>query len=78
VTSAAGTPIFGLLKRDSQIQITIGTQTWLMPSSGNLRIIFDGPVVEVFGEAGVFAALTESQGAQTISVTAGSCSIHEL
>ena len=49
-----------------------------MPLSPRVRLVFDGPVVEVFGNAGVFAAAIPVAGARTISMTNSSGLIYPL
>ena len=78
VTSSDGTPVFCISKTAAQTYVSIGTQTWPMPYTGSLRMVFDGPIVELFSKAGIFAAPMEADAARTISVTAGTCLIYEL
>ena len=41
---------------DAALQIRIGEKTWQMPSSAHIHLIIDGPIIELFSRAGVFAA----------------------
>jgi hypothetical protein len=63
---------------DAALQVEIGDKTWQMPSSGHVRVIFDGPIIELFSTAGIFSAPIPIAGARKISVTGSACSIYEL
>jgi beta-fructofuranosidase len=78
VRSNDGTPVMHILASDHDLQIEIADQTWTMPTGVQVRLVLDAPVVELFGTAGVFAALIPSAGGRTISITNSACSIHEV
>jgi hypothetical protein len=67
-----------MVSNDDDLQIKIADTSWTMPLSPRVRLIFDGPVVEVFGSAGVFAAAIPVARARTISMTNSSGLIYPL
>jgi hypothetical protein len=67
-----------ILASDHELQIEIAGQTWTMPTGAHVRLVFDGPVVELFGKAGVFAARIPIAGGRTISITNSACSIRQV
>jgi beta-fructofuranosidase len=78
VSSTDATPILTMISNDDDLQIDIGGATWTMPRGLRVRLIFDGPVVELFGGAGVFAAAIPVTAARTISMTNSSGLIYPL
>jgi len=77
VRSSDGTFVMDIAATDDEFRIAIADQMWTMPPSAAVRIVFDGPVVELFSAAGVFAAGVRA-GARTISLSNSACFIHEL
>ena len=78
VRSANGTQVVRMITNDGALKIEIAGKIWTMPSSAALRLVFDGPVVELFSTAGVFSAPIAVAGHRAISLTNSSCSIYEL
>jgi beta-fructofuranosidase len=78
VSSTEPTPILSMISNDDDLQIKIADATWTMPPGTRVRLVFDGPVVEVFGSAGVFAAAIPVAAARTISMTNSSGLIYPL
>jgi beta-fructofuranosidase len=78
VRSADGTHVLRVIANDGALKIEIADKIWTMPYSAALRLIFDGPVVELFSIGGAFAAPITVVGHRTISLTNSSCSIYEL
>jgi hypothetical protein len=78
VSSTEATPILSMISNDDDLRIKIADATWTMPVSPRLRLVFDGPVMEVFGSAGVFAAAIPVAGARTMSMTNSSGLIYPL
>ena len=76
--SIEATPILSMISNDDDLQIKIADATWTMPLSPRLRLVLDGPVVEAFGSAGVFAAAIPVAGTRTISMTNSSGVIYPL
>jgi beta-fructofuranosidase len=51
----------------------------MFPTQGTLRVILDGPVLEVSSAAGVFAAAVEPAGQDLeVSVSAGELDVYQL
>jgi hypothetical protein len=67
-----------MISNDDDLQIDIAETSWTMPHSPRVRLVFDGPVVEAFGGAGVFAVAIPVGGARTISMTNSSGLIYPL
>ena len=78
VISADRTAVVHMVTNDRELQIEIGDRMWRMPYSAHVRLVFDGPVVELFSDGGIFAAPIPVAGARTISVTHSQCTIYEL
>ncbi len=78
VLAGDGTPVVRISKSAGRTEVTIESQTWQMPPSTDYRIIFDGPVIELFSCVGVFAAPIDVVDVRTISVTVGTCSVYPL
>jgi beta-fructofuranosidase len=78
VLSADGASVLRIFADDVGLQIEIENKTWRMPSAAHIRLIFDGPILELFGSTGVFSAPIPGGGAQTISVAGSGCSIYRL
>jgi hypothetical protein len=78
VRSSDGTPVMHILASDHEFQIEIADRTWTMPAGAHVRLVFDGPVGELFGRAGVFAAPIPIAGGRRISIANSACSIYEL
>ncbi len=71
-------PYYAFLPMMLAFRIEIENKTWRMPSAAHIRLIFDGPILELFGSTGVFSAPIPGGGAQTISVAGSGCSIYRL
>jgi len=78
VLSADGASVLRIFTDDFGLQIEIENKTWQMPFAGHIRLIFDGPILELFGSTGVFSAPIPRGSARTISVTGSGCSIYRL
>ena len=78
IKSNDGTPVVNIAADDDELGIDIADKTWTMPTGPHVRLVFDGPVVELFGRAGVFAAPIPITGGRTISITNSACSIYEV
>ena len=78
VRSSDGTSVVNIAAGDDELRLDITETSWLMPAGTEVRLVFDGPVVELFSTAGVFAAPIPVAGARTISVTNSSCPICAL
>lgn len=76
--SADGTPAFYMTAVGGNLQFEIGPRNWTMPFGPTVRIILDGPVIEVFTKDGTFSASAGTIAAHAITVTNGACVIHEL
>ncbi len=75
LTSAddAGSPLAALTAGADDLTVSIGEQEWHMPlSDRTLRVLLDGPVIEVFATTGTFAApLSATSSRVQVSVTGG-------
>jgi hypothetical protein len=78
VLSADGASVVRIFTGDVGLQIEIENKVWQMPSAGHIRLVLDGPILELFGSIGVFSAPIPRGGARTISVTGSGCSIYGL
>lgn len=78
IRSADGAPVVDVSTDHHQIRIAVAGKVSAMPRSTHLRLIIDGPVMEVFGDAGVFAAAIPIAGTRNITIGNGTCSIHAL
>jgi len=56
VLDTAGHQVMRLDVADATLTATVGTESWTMPlTDGAIRIVLDGPVVEIFTSSGVMA-----------------------
>lgn len=78
VLSADGASVVRIFTDEVGLQIEIENKIWRMPSAAHIRLIFDGPILELFASTGVFSAPIPGGGAWTISVTGSGCSIYRL
>jgi beta-fructofuranosidase len=78
VLSADEASVVRILTDGVGLQIEIENKVWRMPSAAHIRLIFDGPILELFGSTGVFSAPIPGGGARRISVTGSGCSIYGL
>jgi beta-fructofuranosidase len=76
--ATGGTSILRLSIEDDELAVEIGDKTWRMPLGEHVRLVFDGPVVELFSSAGIFSAPIPVTGERIISVADSACTIHEL
>lgn len=59
---SGGQAVVSLARENDQVTITVGDSTSTIPYSGELRIILDGPVLEVASTAGLFGSPISPQG----------------
>lgn len=74
VTAVDGVEVVRLDAADGELTVTTGEGSWAMPlGTGSVRVVLDGPVLEVFGDRGVCAVPAMSHGPVTsqgpVSVT---------
>jgi beta-fructofuranosidase len=78
ILSTDGTAVMRIDTAEAALQIRIGENTWQMPSSAHIHLIIDGPIIELFSRAGVFAAAIPAAHARMISVTDSACTVYGL
>jgi beta-fructofuranosidase len=78
VLSADGVSVVRMITDRADLKIEIGDEIWRVPASAHVRIIFDGPILELFSSTGVFSAPIPGADARTISVADSACSIYGL
>ncbi|MFB3978286.1 glycoside hydrolase family 32 protein [Microbacterium proteolyticum] len=77
--ASGGGPIATVERRTGEAAVRVGDREWTVPASGPLRVIVDGPVLELSSPAGVFtAALTPAGGDLRIEASAGACEVYPL
>jgi len=80
LTVASGeAPVLHIFRSPETAVVTIGDDEWTVPASGTLRIILDGPVLELATAAGLFAATVHptAEGLQ-VSASAGTLEVFPL
>jgi beta-fructofuranosidase len=78
---SGGGEVLALERVDGNIVATRGAEKWDVPySSGDVRVILDGPVAEVSSSGGIFGIAVEQRGdSLTLAASAGSaCVIRTL
>ena len=78
VLSADGDTLARAYSNDGRLQLTVGVESWQMPAAEQVRLIIDGPIIELFSNLGVMAAALPIAGARKISIFGSACSIYEL
>jgi beta-fructofuranosidase len=78
ILSTDGTAVMRIDTDDAALQIRIGDKTWQMPSSAHIHLIIDGPIIELFSRAGIFAAAIPVARARMISLTNSACTVYGL
>jgi beta-fructofuranosidase len=53
---SGGQTVVSVVRDNDELTVAVGAQTWTLPYSGDVRIILDGPVLEITSAAGLFAA----------------------
>ncbi len=68
------------VSRDSETAVvTIGDDEWIVPASGPLRMVVDGPVFELASTAGLFSAALRPTGADLhVRATAGTLEVFPM
>jgi beta-fructofuranosidase len=76
---SAGSVVATIEVRDESVQLSVDERAWQMPYAGGpLRIIADGPILEVSSRAGVVAAPIRPSG-DSLTVTAdGALEVYDL
>lgn len=77
----AGKPVMRLAAADASLTSTVGVEYWTMPlTDTEIRIVLDGPVVEIFTNSGVMAfPIPSTEPTRTIHVRGrGSLTTHSL
>jgi len=76
---SGGQTVVSLVRDADEITIAIGDGSWTIPYSGDLRIILDGPALEVASAGGVLGSLIFPQGdTLTVHSTDPETSCHGL
>jgi beta-fructofuranosidase len=78
ITAAGGLLLAELRVVGDELHLAVGEQEWSMPGGPQLRLVVDGPVLEVFGTAGVFAAALPAAGPRALVLSDGHGTVHEL
>ncbi|GAA1963781.1 glycoside hydrolase family 32 protein [Microbacterium deminutum] len=60
---SAGVTVVALVRKNDELTAAAGDKTWTLPFSSDVRIILDGPVLEIASAGGLFAAPITPQGA---------------
>lgn len=76
---SAGEPVLHVSRSPEAAVVTIGDDEWTVPTSGPIRVILDGPVLELASAAGLFAATVHPTGdGLHVSASAGTLEIFPL
>lgn len=77
--ASGGAGVATIHVRDQVLSLTVGESTWRMPHAGGpVRVVVDGPIIEVSSRAGVLAAAIRPAG-DSLSVGAdGDLELHDL
>ena len=71
--------VVSLVRENDEMTIAVGDSEWRLPFSGDVRIILDGPVLEVASARGLFGSRIDPQGATlTLRSTNSEISGHGL
>jgi beta-fructofuranosidase len=77
--TSGGSVVATIDVRDHVLSLAVGEKTWRMPyAAGPVRIVADGPILEVSSRAGVVAAAIRPAGDSLTVVADGSIEIHAL
>lgn len=73
---SGGQTVVALVLENDQVKIAVDDREWWLPYSGDVRLILDGPVLEVASAGGLFGSPIDPQGTSlsargTNSATAG-------
>lgn len=77
VTSGEAT-VVQLRRSGGEIVIAIGSTTHTVPASGSVRVILDGPVLEVASELGLFGAAVTPHGSGLTVTSSAPLSVYAL
>jgi beta-fructofuranosidase len=76
---SGGKAVVSLARENDEVIVAVGDQSWKTPYSGNIRIILDGPVLEVASAAGLFGSSIAPQGdTLTLQPTNSETACHAL
>lgn len=79
VVESAGRSVAGLSVADGALELTVGEKVWAMPfAGGEVRLVIDGPVLEVSTRSGVMAAAIRPQGTSLRFEGDGDLSPHSI
>ena len=53
---SGGQTVVSVVRDNDELTVTVGDKAWTFPYSGDVRVIVDGPVLEIASAAGLFAA----------------------
>ena len=53
---SGGQTVVALTRENDELTVAVGDKAWTFPYAGDVRIILDGPVLEIASAAGLFAA----------------------
>ena len=76
---SGGKALLELTRRGRELEVSAGEETVQIPVDGSVRIILDGPILEVCSDAGIFAcALSPAGDDLAVIVEADTCSVYGL
>jgi beta-fructofuranosidase len=76
---SGGEPVLHISRTPEAAVVTIGDAEWTVPASGPLRMIIDGPVLELASTAGLFSAALRPMGEDLdVRVSAGMLEVFPL
>ncbi|WP_400995200.1 glycoside hydrolase family 32 protein [Agromyces sp. GXQ0307] len=77
--TSGGDRVLRVVGNGDTAAVTIGDEEWTVPASGTLRVILDGPVLELATAAGLFAATLHPAGDDLhVSASAGTLEVFPL
>ena len=77
--SSAGGPVATLRVAGGELAVQVGSEQWAMPVTGDIRVLLDGPVLEVSSSAGMLGAAIAPLGDDLVLDGAeGRLEVHEL
>lgn len=77
--TSSGSVVATIEVRDHVLSLTVGEKTWRMPYvNGSVRIIADGPVLEVSSRAGLIAAVIRPSGDSLLVHADGHVELYDL
>ena len=71
---SGGQTVVSVVRDNDELTVAVGEKAWAFPYSGDVRVIFDGPVLEIASGAGLFAAPITPNGT-TLTVRGGNSEI---